>query len=91
MKIHLSIGNYEFIEAEVNTVQEAEELSQEVKSVFELKDGLSEKEFNQALDRYLTDGTGDTETYIAMSREQKGIIQAIKRAYKRLGTLGDKD
>lgn len=45
--------------------------------------GLEEREFNKALDRYLKDGTGETETYMKMSREQQGIIQAIKRSRNR--------
>ena len=49
------------------------------------REGLSSKEFNQALDRYLSEGTGDAEVYIAMSQEQQGVIQEIKKAFKRIG------
>jgi hypothetical protein len=87
MKIHIPTEQYGFIEADVESVEQAESLSQEVKSMFSTGNGLSDKDFNQALDRYLTDGTGETEIYLAMNNEQKGIIQA----YKRIGTLDDKD
>lgn len=46
--------------------------------------GLTIKEFNACIDRYLTDGTGETEKYMAMSPAQQETIQCIKRAYKRL-------
>lgn len=46
--------------------------------------GLPPKEWNAALDRYLNDGTGLTEQYLAMSPEQQRVIQEIKRAFKRL-------
>lgn len=46
--------------------------------------GLPTKEFNGALDRYLNDGTGDVEVYMAMSPAQKEVFQCIKRSFKRI-------
>lgn len=46
--------------------------------------GLSSKDFNTAIDRYLTDGTGETEKYLAMNPAQQACIQEIKKAFKRL-------
>jgi hypothetical protein len=48
------------------------------------QEGLPHKEWNAALDRYLNDGTGDTEAYIAMSPAQQNVIQEIKKSFKRL-------
>ena len=47
-------------------------------------EGLSAKDFNQALDRYLTEPTGDTDTYLKMSKFQKDVIQEVKKAFKRI-------
>jgi len=45
---------------------------------------LSTKEWNAALDRFLIQGDCDFNTYWAMSLEQQGIIQELKKAFKRL-------
>lgn len=47
-------------------------------------EGLDKKEFNKALDRYLTENTGDTDTYLAMSRSQQDVFQEVKKAFKRI-------
>ena len=89
MKIHIPTQQYGFIEKEVETVEEAYELQEEIKDIFNPKSstaGLSRIDFNKAIDRYLTDGTGETETYIAMSREQQSVIQEIKKSMARLSS-----
>ena len=45
--------------------------------------GLSDKDFNQALDTYLSEGTGDTEQYMLMSKDQQNVFQQIKKSLKR--------
>lgn len=50
--------------------------------------GLSTKQFNDALDTYLNDGTGNTEVYMAMSLPQKEVFQHLKRAFKRIEAKG---
>ena len=47
-------------------------------------EGLPSKEFNKALDRYLTEHTGDTDTYLRMSRSQQDVFQEVKKAFKRI-------
>ena len=47
-------------------------------------DGLSVKEWRQALDRYLTEKTLTADEYTFMNREQRNIIQEIKKAYARI-------
>lgn len=48
--------------------------------------GLKEKDFNNALDTYLMTCVMDSEVYEQMNEEQKRIIQAIKKAFKRIKT-----
>lgn len=89
MKIHIPTTQYGFIEAEVENAIQAHELHCEITEQFKEGCGLSDKQFNKVLDRYLTDGTGETQDYLDMNTEQKWLIQHIKRAYKRIGTLDD--
>ena len=48
------------------------------------REGLDLKEFNTALDGYLTTNTMKVEVYESMSRKQKDVIQEYKRAIKRI-------
>ncbi len=57
---------------------------QELTDMFKAKEGLPQKDFNAALDRYLKDGTGETETYLKMSPKQQQVFQEIKKAFKRI-------
>lgn len=94
-RLRITTGQYEYIESEVDHKEES--IDRVIMSYFHLKDayeraqkkrlggfGLETKEFNAALDRYLTDGTGETETYVAMSKEQQMVFQEIKKSMKRL-------
>jgi hypothetical protein len=45
---------------------------------------LTTKEWNAALDRFLVVGDCDFDTYWGMSLEQQGIIQELKKAFKRI-------
>jgi hypothetical protein len=47
-------------------------------------EGISDSEFNAALDRYLTEGTGETDTYVRMNKKQQHVFQEIKKALKRI-------
>lgn len=46
--------------------------------------GISTKEWNAAIDRYLTDGTGETEQFFRMSKSQQDCLQEIKKSYNRI-------
>lgn len=46
--------------------------------------GISVKEFNDALDLYLTKNTGNLELYSQMSKEQQSVFQEIKKSMKRI-------
>lgn len=82
------VGNKQFeyimLESEVESPAEAVEAYSALVRTFNGGFGLEQKEFNKALDRYLTDGTGETEIYLAMSKEQQNVIQEIKKAFKRI-------
>lgn len=96
-KVHIPTEQYGFVEVEFEqeTGRSVADVYTEVASMFKPQEGLSPKDFNTALDRYLSDGTGETNTYLAMSPAQKQTIQDIKRAFKRLeardGKLKDND
>ena len=47
-------------------------------------EGLSSKDWNAFLDKYLETGKGETEIYFQMSDEQKRVIQEVKRSLKRI-------
>ncbi len=86
-RIHLSVGEYEFveIEEEVESVEEANELYNASKTLkMASTEGLDHKEWRSALDRYLTDGTGETDVYLRMSDSQKGVFQELKKSFKRI-------
>lgn len=95
MKITYRIPTSQFAFYEVEEVEEANLTPAEIADRFNqheraykgskvIPEGISTKEFNDALDKYLTDGTGNTELYQAMSPEQKACFQEIKRSYARL-------
>lgn len=46
--------------------------------------GLSDKEFNIWLDKYLMSQEGDGEQYMKMNPAQMEVIQTLKRAFKRI-------
>lgn len=93
MKItyHIPTEQYGFVELE-KPLEEGDEIMSygEVKrSVYPNGDGLTDKEFNKALDRYLLEGDMDSEAYAQMSEGQKDVIQCLKRANKRLKARED--
>lgn len=47
-------------------------------------EGLSPKDWNAFLDRYLETGTGDINIYYEMNEYQQSVIQEIKKSLKRL-------
>lgn len=47
-------------------------------------EGITIDEFNSALDRYLTNGTGNLDTFVRMSKKQQYVFQEIKKSFNRL-------
>jgi uncharacterized protein (UPF0335 family) len=86
MRVHISIGQYEFIEADVETPQEAKDLSDDIKATFKecYGQGLDPKTFNKVVERYLTEGTMEADLYTSMNKEQMDWVQVTKRAFARL-------
>lgn len=84
-KIHVPTVEYGFIEAEVegdneDAVEEHNDLLESYRGGL----GLSRDEFNACLDRYLKEGTGETDVYLRMNKEQQNVIQELKKAFKRI-------
>lgn len=86
VKIRIPTEQYAFIEidTEVQSIEEAKEKYDEVKRMCTVGFGLADKEWRNALDRYLKEGTLTSEEYNTMDEKQQGIIQEIKKAYKRI-------
>lgn len=72
------------LEVEVENTEQAVEIYEEAVKMVNGGFGISRDEFNEALDRYLKDGTGDTEQYAQMNTEQQRVFQEIKKSIKRV-------
>ncbi len=86
MKItyHIPTEQYGFIEVEYSETENTPAY-EEVKNMFDTAGpGLTPKEFNAVVDRYLNEADMDSELYASMNSEQKTIIQCLKRAFKRI-------
>jgi len=84
--IRIPTKQYGFIEieSEVNSAEDAIVAHNDILKLYAGGEGLDIKEWNAWLDRYLTDGTGDTDSYMRMSLPQQNIIQEIKKSMKRI-------
>lgn len=85
-KLHIPTEEYGFveIEEEVSTVEHALEAYKMAKDArISLKQGLSPLEFNRALDGYLELRTMPSEIYEKMDDRQKGVMQELKKSFKR--------
>ena len=91
MRIHIPTESYGYIEADVETVEEAKMLSDEVKLEFSKDDGqgLPHLEWCRFLDGYLKEGHMTSDDYAELSKPQRYVVQEIKKALKRLGARGD--
>ena len=63
---------------------------QELIQSFRPKLGLPEKEWREALDRYLTSNDLEADVYVTMSDSQKNVIQQIKKSIKRVNYKNNK-
>jgi hypothetical protein len=85
IKIRLATDEYCYIEFDFEG--SAEEALEEYSRIRNLKNGgfgVTTKEFNDAVDLYLTKNTGNLELYNKMSKEQQEWFQTTKKAMKRL-------
>lgn len=83
MKIHIEIGQYEFVEIEGESVDELESYYLEVKNQFKTNEGLKDADWRKCLDGYLRTGKMEAGDYEEMNQFQKGVIQEIKKSLKR--------
>ena len=86
MKIHIEIGQYQFIEAEADSVEELKDIYDDVKRTFNEGSGISEVVFGKLRAKYKRDGTlstDDLELYEQCDFCQKKRLSDIK---KDLGT-----
>lgn len=83
---HIPTEQYGFVEVELDQGGFDPKPYEEVRGWFEGKKGgpgLSEADFRVILDKYMTEHTMTAEEYEMMNAQQQGIIQCLKRAYKR--------
>lgn len=79
-KLHIPTAEYEFVEIETEgDIDEIKLLLEKFKS----KGGLEDKEWRKVLDKYLVEGTMESDEYERMSIGQKSVIQEIKKHYNR--------
>lgn len=83
--IRIPCEQYAFIELNVEeTPEDIIEIYKQFISLYKGGLGIADKEFNEALDRYLAHNTMDANVYASMNKEQQTIVQSIKRAFKRI-------
>lgn len=81
---HISTGQYEFIEFEVDgTASQVVEAYKELVKQWNEESELPAKEWNKWLDSYLAGKAGSVEEWEQMSFTQKQIIQEIKKSHAR--------
>ena len=84
-KCHLAIGQFEFIEKEVEggTDEEFEKSITNLRSLIDKPIGVSEDKFLEMIDSFSDGKPAMLEDYENLNEEQMKIVQAIKRAYNR--------
>lgn len=76
---------YAFIESELEgTAEEAVAEYRKMTSLVRFGDGLETDEWNRVLGVYLTSRSMKAEEYEAMNQFQQGMIQELKKAFKRI-------
>ena len=91
MKMHIKIGDFEFVEVELDNPvkwQEAVDAYLEGKAAFGVGEGIPDKEFNAVVDAMMCAESvkNGTEIWPRMSAEQQAICQAIKKSSKRINS-----
>ena len=90
--IRIATKEYCFIEFQAEgTMEEIFEQHRQALSLNKIQTGISDRDYNGFIDRYLLGEPNHVETYQAMSDSQKDAVQVIKRSLARLksreGTL----
>lgn len=83
--LHVPTINFGYIQTEFDgTAEDAIEEHNRILNLYNGGFGLSRDLFNNCLDEYLNHGTGNTESYTQMSKEQQMVIQEIKKSFARI-------
>ncbi len=83
--IRVPSEQYAFIEVEVEeTPERILEIHDQFLKAVKPQEGIADKEWRTALDRYLTNNDMDADVYASMSPTQKLIIQEIKKSIGRV-------
>lgn len=83
--LRIPTDQYAFVEVKVDgTPEEIKNHYESLKIEFLGGSGLQTREWNETLDKYLTEGNMDADKYANMSQGQQRVIQEIKKSYKRL-------
>ena len=91
-KVHLAIGQYEFVEVDAISADNAKELNDEVKIAFQEAEngsGLNVKDWQRVLDTYLLENRISEADYTGMSDRQKLLINEIKKSLARIKSKTD--
>jgi len=87
-------GDYENITTHLHsTVEEAVALSRHLQTLVHGGPGISDIDFNAALDAFLAGEPveGGVETWLKMNADQQAIFQAVKKSKKRLAYKKNKE
>ena len=85
-KLHIPTEQYGFVEVEFEASSEdfVAQTYRDIAAAFKPKSGLSDKDYNSFIDRYLLGELVHTEEYAAMSPDQQKTVQVIKRSLARI-------
>ena len=86
MKLRVEIGQYEFVEADVVTPEEAKQLHTAIKREFHTGDGIPKKEWDKIVEDLLNGKglVGDPGIIQQMSKYQQAWVDEYKRGIKRI-------
>jgi hypothetical protein len=97
MKVTLRIPTIEYGFVEIDVERETDfephyvaEAYKEYADAFKAQEGVTVREFRDALDHYLKTGEGNTEFYHKMSRAQQSCFKEIQLANARINRIKDK-
>lgn len=91
-KVHIAVGQYEFVEVDYDSPEEARQGYEEVKKAFSEPQNipsLATKDWQRVLDAYLVENRVEEEDYTRMSDKQRLLINEIKKSLNRVAAKGE--
>jgi hypothetical protein len=84
-KVHLAIGEYEFIEKETEggTNEEFAKSVEELRKLIDKPDGVSDDKFIEMIDSISIGGAVSIDDFEGLNEYQSRLLQAVKRCWKR--------